>query len=82
MRTRLMLICVGVLLVAQVRAQAYTDPGSGTLIWQMLLAAAFGLMFYVRRLVGWVQRVRSVRVKTRSPHVGATRFEEPDSMND
>ena len=78
MRTRLMLICVGVLLVAQVHAQAYTDPGSGALIWQILLAAAFGLMFYVRRIIGWVQKVRWVRNKTRSTHISATRFEEPD----
>jgi len=39
MLTRVLLICVGVLLVAQTRAYAYADPGSGTLIWQMLLAA-------------------------------------------
>ena len=28
----------------------YADPGSGTLVWQLLLAAFFGLMFYFRRL--------------------------------
>jgi hypothetical protein len=28
----------------------YTDPGSGTLIWQLALAAVFGAMFYVRKL--------------------------------
>ena len=27
----------------------YTDPGSGTLIWQLLLAAFFGAAFYFRR---------------------------------
>jgi hypothetical protein len=27
----------------------YTDPGSGTLIWQLLLAAFFGVAFYFRR---------------------------------
>lgn len=27
----------------------YTDPGSGTLVWQLLLAAFFGVAFYFRR---------------------------------
>ncbi len=26
----------------------YADPGSGALIWQLLLAAFFGLIFYAR----------------------------------
>jgi hypothetical protein len=36
----------------------YTDPGSGTLIWQLVLAAFFGGMFYVRKLKDLVQRRR------------------------
>lgn len=32
-------------------AHAYIDPGSGTLIWQAVLAALFGGMFYIRRIV-------------------------------
>jgi len=28
----------------------YTDPGYGTLIWQLWLAGVFGAMFYFRRL--------------------------------
>jgi hypothetical protein len=34
----------------------YTDPGSGTLIWQLLLAAFFGGMFYFRRLKDFLLR--------------------------
>jgi hypothetical protein len=34
----------------------YADPGSGTLIWQLLLAAFFGGMFYFRRLKDFVVR--------------------------
>jgi hypothetical protein len=82
MLTRVALICVGVLIAAQVHAQAYTDPGSGTLIWQMLLAASFGLMFYLRRIIGWVQRFRSAGNKSRSEEVNATPLEEPESVND
>jgi hypothetical protein len=36
----------------------YTDPGAGTLVWQLLLAAFFGGMFYVRKLKDLVQRRR------------------------
>ena len=28
----------------------YADPGSGTLIWQLVLAAVFGGLFYVRKV--------------------------------
>lgn len=34
-------------------ACAYTDPGSGVLIWQMLVAAFVGVAFYFRRLTTW-----------------------------
>jgi len=53
----LFFLLVAVLVVAETRAYAYTDPGSGVLIWQMLAAAFFGLMFYLRRIIGWVRRV-------------------------
>ena len=67
MLTRVLLICVGVLLVAQTRAYAYADPGSGTLIWQMLLAASFGVMFYARRIIGWFRGSKAGREKRSSP---------------
>ncbi|MFL6228809.1 MAG: hypothetical protein ACJ741_08520 [Pyrinomonadaceae bacterium] len=28
----------------------YVDPGGGSLVWQLLLASFFGLMFYARKL--------------------------------
>ncbi|MCM3902253.1 MAG: hypothetical protein ND866_11150 [Pyrinomonadaceae bacterium] len=34
----------------------YTDPGYGTLIWQLLLAGIFGGMFYFRRFKGFLSR--------------------------
>ena len=36
----------------------YTAPGSGTLVWQLLLAAFFGVMFYFRRLKDFLSRRR------------------------
>jgi len=34
-------------------AHAYTDPGSGVLIWQMLVAGFVGVAFYFRRFTSW-----------------------------
>jgi len=39
----------------------YTDPGSGTLVWQLLLAAFFGGMFYFRRLKDHVMHRKHLR---------------------
>ena len=59
MLTRLALIAVGVLIAAQRPAYAYTDPGSGALILQLILAASFGVMFYLRRIISWFRGLRS-----------------------
>lgn len=32
----------------------YADPGSGILIWQLLLALFFGAMFFLSRIRHWV----------------------------
>jgi hypothetical protein len=40
-------------------AHGYTDPGSGALIWQMLMAALVGVGFYYRRIVSWFKRGRT-----------------------
>jgi len=29
----------------------YTDPGSGALLWQLMLAAIFGALFYARLFI-------------------------------
>jgi len=44
-------------------AQAYVDPGSGAMVWQMLAAAAIGSLFYVRKVFTWVRdRLSSSRM--------------------
>lgn len=32
---------------------AYADPGSGALLWQVLVAAFVGAMFYLRKFTTW-----------------------------
>ena len=55
---KIILAAALVLIVAEVDAYAYTDPGTGTLILQVLMAAVFGAMFYLRRLISWVRGFR------------------------
>jgi len=43
------------LLATAQEARAYTDPGSGALIWQMLAAGFVGVVFYFRRIWSWVR---------------------------
>ncbi|HSE37548.1 MAG TPA: hypothetical protein VLG74_09620 [Blastocatellia bacterium] len=62
-------VCVLVLVLlfaTQARVHAYTDPGTGTLIWQMLVAASFGVMFYLRRILTWARKLR--RRDSRADH--------------
>ncbi len=40
-------------------AEAYIDPGAGSLIWQSLLAAGLGATFYFKRLLRWFKRDNS-----------------------
>ena len=36
-------------------AQAYVDPGSGALIWQLAVAGLIGSLFYVQRAGRWIR---------------------------
>ena len=44
-------------------ANAYVDPGSGAMIWQILAASVLGALFYVRKLVMWVRGWLGMRTK-------------------
>ena len=43
-------------------ASAYTDPGSGALIWQMAVAGLVGVSFYFRRLTAWFKSRKGPKV--------------------
>lgn len=43
-------------------AHAYTDPGTGALIWQMLVAGLVGVSFYFRRLTAWFKNRKGPKV--------------------
>jgi hypothetical protein len=43
-------------------ARAYTDPGSGALIWQMAVAGLVGVSFYFRRITAWFRNRKGPKV--------------------
>ncbi|MEO8372049.1 MAG: hypothetical protein ABI806_22890 [Candidatus Solibacter sp.] len=42
-----------VMFATEKEARAYTDPGTGALIWQMMVAGLVGVGFYFRRITTW-----------------------------
>ena len=44
-------LAVLLVLATEPRAYAYTDPGSGALLWQALVAAFVGAGFYFRKFL-------------------------------
>jgi len=50
---------VAILAIAMERqAKAYTDPGTGALLWQMLVAVFAGGLFYCRKITFWLRNRR------------------------
>jgi hypothetical protein len=39
----------------------YTDPGSGALVWQLLVASFFGILFYLRAFIRRITAMMSGR---------------------
>jgi hypothetical protein len=44
-----------VLLAIPKMANAYVDPGSGAMLWQVAAATAIGCLFYVKRILAWIK---------------------------
>ena len=53
--TRIALLWGMVLVASPGDAHAYIDPGSGALILQLLMAALFGALFFIRSIRAWVR---------------------------
>ncbi len=52
----------------------YVDPGSGTLIWQLIISFFLGAIFHLGKFKGWIlsrtQRAITRRAATRTPFSG------------
>jgi O-antigen/teichoic acid export membrane protein len=55
----LWLLALGFLTVRE--ANAYTDPGTGALLWQMLAAGLVGVMFYFRKFTNWFGKKKKAK---------------------
>jgi hypothetical protein len=47
-----------ILILAEGSAHAYIDPGTGSMLWQLLFAAGVGSLFYLRKAIAWVGKLR------------------------
>jgi hypothetical protein len=61
-----------ILILTEGRARAYIDPGTGSLIWQLLFAAGVGMLFYVRKAITWLGRLRERRGPDGAHHSAGT----------
>jgi hypothetical protein len=64
-----------VLVLTQGSAYAYVDPGTGSMLWQLLLGGAIGLLFYVRKATTWMARLRAKKKADRT-HQSADAFDK------
>lgn len=55
---RIFFLVVLISFATEREASAYTDPGTGALIWQMLVAGLVGVGFYFRKITAWFKSVR------------------------
>lgn len=61
----------------------YADPGSGVLIWQLLLAIFFGGTFYFTKLRRWaIAKIRPERTNVQQNHAGDPTAAESISQRD
>jgi hypothetical protein len=68
--------CLGLLLLILIllegRAYAYIDPGTGFMLWQLLVAAGVGSLFYVRKAISWMGRLRERKKPDGAHHSAGT----------
>jgi hypothetical protein len=57
-RTSVIFGLLYLMLVVPSPAMAYVDPGSGALMWQIMLASVAGLTFKMRTILNWWSRRR------------------------
>jgi len=55
-------------------AQAYVDPGTGAMLWQVGAATVIGALFYVKRIVRWLRDRLGLRSQQATGFLFATFF--------
>jgi hypothetical protein len=67
-----------IIIFAEGRAYAYIDPGTGSMLWQLLFAAGVGSLFYLRKAIAWVGRLRAKRKSDGAQHSAGTLASNPE----
>lgn len=70
--SRLFVFLLMVLVLTEGRAHAYIDPGTGSMLWQFLFAAGVGSLFYLRKAIAWVGRLRERKKPDGGHHSAGT----------
>jgi hypothetical protein len=70
-RVALLAQLVVLLMAVPQSAKAYTDPGTGAMLWQALAASFVGLMFYARRILRFFRR------DSQKPATEAVKVQQP-----
>jgi K+-sensing histidine kinase KdpD len=55
-------------------AQAYVDPGTGAMLWQVGAASVIGALFYVKRIAAWLRNRLGLRSERAFGYAFATFF--------
>jgi hypothetical protein len=61
-----------IIIVSEDRAYAYIDPGTGSMLWQFLFAAGVGSLFYLRKAIAWVGKLRERKKPDGAHHPAGT----------
>lgn len=69
---------LGFVLLCEQPAHAYIDPGSGSLLYQAILAAVLGVGFKFRRMLGTLNRVGRRRETPVTPATEGSHLEPHD----
>jgi hypothetical protein len=64
---RFFVILLMILILTEDRAHAYVDPGTGSMLWQVLFAAGVGTLFYFRKVFAWVGSLRKRKKSVVAP---------------
>jgi hypothetical protein len=67
-KVRIFVLLLLILILTEGRAQAYVDPGTGSMVWQLLFAGVVGVVFYIRKVLGWMGSFR----RKKKDDVGST----------
>lgn len=51
---KLLIICSAIFIATAQPAYCYIDPGSGSMIWQLIVSAFIGMSFYFRKTIAGV----------------------------